>query len=184
MVIRQLCAVQALSIGEPFSSSEPYQVVVSNMMHHPTYTVHDQYGRVQSVKLLPRAKDDEGSGACATVSFMDIKSASKAHNNEQKLEDRTLTTEYHEPAAIPGSAAPIYSSQRFSHGSRWNNGNDAAGCVHPLCGKVATQRRSGRILPDPVEERKPASSSCSGAVPVVGQGPPPSAVAPLCRCGG
>ncbi|XP_046673537.1 protein split ends isoform X3 [Homalodisca vitripennis] len=75
-----------------------------------------RYGRVQSVKLLPRAKDDEGSGACATVSFMDIKSASKAHNNEQKLEDRTLTTEYHEPAAIPGSAAPIYSSQRFSHG--------------------------------------------------------------------
>ncbi|XP_054269118.1 protein split ends-like isoform X4 [Macrosteles quadrilineatus] len=75
-----------------------------------------RYGRVQSVKLLPRAKDDEGSGVCATVSFMDIKSASKAHNNEQKLEDRTLTTEYHEPAAIPGSTAPIYSSQRFSHG--------------------------------------------------------------------
>lgn len=69
---------------------------------------------MQSVKLLPRAKDDEGSGVCATVSFMDIKSASKAHNIEQKLEDRTLTTEYHEPAAIPGSTTPIY-SQRFSH---------------------------------------------------------------------
>uniref|UniRef100_A0A1B6D8R2 Msx2-interacting protein n=1 Tax=Clastoptera arizonana TaxID=38151 RepID=A0A1B6D8R2_9HEMI len=76
-----------------------------------------RYGRVQSVKLLPRGKDDEGSGVCATVSFMDIKSASKAHNNEQKLEDRTLSTEYHEPAAIPGgSAAPIYVSPRFSHG--------------------------------------------------------------------
>lgn len=75
-----------------------------------------RYGRVQSVKLLPRAKDDEGSGICATVSFMDIKSASKAHNNEQKLEERVLSTEYHEPAAIPGSGPPLY-SQRFSHGS-------------------------------------------------------------------
>lgn len=74
-----------------------------------------RYGRVQSVKLLPRAKDDEGSGVCATVSFMDIKSASKAHNNEQKLEERVLSTEYHEPAAIPGSGPPLY-SQRFSHG--------------------------------------------------------------------
>lgn len=70
---------------------------------------------MQSVKLLPRAKDDEGSGVCATVSFMDIKSASKAHNNEQKLEERVLSTEYHEPAAIPGSGPPLY-SQRFSHG--------------------------------------------------------------------
>lgn len=76
-----------------------------------------RYGRVQSVKLLPRSKDEEGTGVCATVSFMDIKSASKAHNNEQKLEDRALSTEYHEPAAIPGgSAAPIYASPRFSHG--------------------------------------------------------------------
>ncbi|XP_075238533.1 spen family transcriptional repressor split ends isoform X2 [Lycorma delicatula] len=76
-----------------------------------------RYGRVQSVKLLPRVKDDEGSGVCATVSFIDIKSASKAHNIEQKLEDRPLSTEYHEPAAIPGgSVAPLYSSPRFSHG--------------------------------------------------------------------
>ncbi|RZF37011.1 hypothetical protein LSTR_LSTR004699 [Laodelphax striatellus] len=82
-----------------------------------------RYGRVQSVKLLPRVKDDEGSGVCATVSFMDIKSASKAHNNEQKLEDRALSTEYHEPAAIPGGSAsasslpPLYTSTpRFSHG--------------------------------------------------------------------
>lgn len=36
---------------------------------------------------------------------MDIKSASKAHNVEQKLDDRPLSTEYHEPASI-SSASP------------------------------------------------------------------------------
>ncbi|XP_014262503.1 protein split ends isoform X3 [Cimex lectularius] len=64
-----------------------------------------RYGRVQSVKLLGRSsKDEENSsgGVCATVSFMDIKSAAKAHHSEQKLDERVLTTEYHEPAAIPG----------------------------------------------------------------------------------
>lgn len=67
-----------------------------------------RYGRVQSVKILARSKEEValgGSGVCATVSFMDIKSASKAHNVEQKLDDRCLSTEYHEPAAIP-SASP------------------------------------------------------------------------------
>ncbi|XP_061379098.1 protein split ends isoform X3 [Danaus plexippus] len=44
------------------------------------------------------------SGVCATVAFMDIKSASKAHNVEHVLDERTLTTEYYEPAAIPSSA--------------------------------------------------------------------------------
>ncbi|XP_033609160.1 protein split ends isoform X5 [Cryptotermes secundus] len=78
-----------------------------------------RYGRVQSVKLLPRLKEEDGStGLCATVAFMDIKSASKAHNMEHKLDDRCLSTEYYEPAAIPGgSAAPIYAPPpRFPHG--------------------------------------------------------------------
>ncbi|CAB0009747.1 unnamed protein product [Nesidiocoris tenuis] len=74
-----------------------------------------RYGRVQSVKLLGRSggaggggggKEEDaggggGGGVCATVSFMDIKSAAKAHHSEQKLDERSLTTEYHEPAAIP-----------------------------------------------------------------------------------
>lgn len=37
---------------------------------------------------------------CATVSFMDIKSASKAHHMEHKLDDRILTTEYYEPSSV------------------------------------------------------------------------------------
>lgn len=70
-----------------------------------------RYGRVQNVKLLGRADNittgvnaGGASGVCATVAFMDIKSASKAHNAELVLDERTLTTEYYEPAAIPSAA--------------------------------------------------------------------------------
>lgn len=66
-----------------------------------------RYGRVQSVKLLPRCTEEktgEITMAC-TVAFMDIKSASKAHNAELKIDDRTLNTEYYEPAAIPSSTS-------------------------------------------------------------------------------
>ncbi|KAI5712343.1 hypothetical protein M8J75_007586 [Diaphorina citri] len=92
---------------------------------------HSPYGRVQSVKVVSRgAESGPGpGGACATVSFMDIKSASKAHSVDQKLEECALTTEYHEPAAIPReppptpspapatTPLPLYSSPRFNHGS-------------------------------------------------------------------
>ncbi|KAK3919332.1 Msx2-interacting protein [Frankliniella fusca] len=71
-----------------------------------------------SVKLLPRLKEDplDGvSGLCATVAFMDIKSAAKAHLNEHKLDERCLSTEYYEPPAPTSLSA--YSSPRFSaHG--------------------------------------------------------------------
>ncbi|KAG6443255.1 hypothetical protein O3G_MSEX002822 [Manduca sexta] len=70
-----------------------------------------RYGRVQNVKLLGRTENatigvgsSGNSGICATVAFMDIKSASKAHNAEHVLDERTLTTEYYEPAAIPSAA--------------------------------------------------------------------------------
>ncbi|KAM3965799.1 LOW QUALITY PROTEIN: spen family transcriptional repressor split ends [Aphomia sociella] len=71
-----------------------------------------RYGRVQNVKLLGRTEsanavtttNSGSSGVCATVAFMDIKSASKAHNAEHVLDERTLTTEYYEPAAIPSAA--------------------------------------------------------------------------------
>jgi hypothetical protein len=38
--------------------------------------------------------------AAATVSFMDIKSAAKAHTAEHKFDDRLLTTEYYEPTSL------------------------------------------------------------------------------------
>ena len=95
-------------------------------MNCPSLCSACSYGRVQSVKLLPRLKDDSldgASGLCATVAFMDIKSAAKAHLTEHKLDERCLSTEYYEPAAIPApphgpaaAAAPAYPSPRFSHG--------------------------------------------------------------------
>ncbi|KAJ8681142.1 hypothetical protein QAD02_016929 [Eretmocerus hayati] len=106
-------------------------------------TLFYRYGRVQSVKLLPRGEEcpvdggtssggsggslsdgavpDPGSGsssgsvggggsssvtnsgpgcsqgASATVAFMDIKSAAKAHATEHTLDERALTTQYYEP---------------------------------------------------------------------------------------
>uniref|UniRef100_T1JRN9 RRM domain-containing protein n=1 Tax=Tetranychus urticae TaxID=32264 RepID=T1JRN9_TETUR len=52
-----------------------------------------RYGTVQRVKIL--------SGKCdnlsATVSFIDIRAASKAHNSENRLENRNLWTKYYEP---------------------------------------------------------------------------------------
>lgn len=40
----------------------------------------------------------------ATIAFVDIKSASKAHLAEHKFEDRLLTTEYYEPSSMLGSS--------------------------------------------------------------------------------
>lgn len=71
---------------------------------------------MQSVKLLPRCTEEktgEITMAC-TVAFMDIKSASKAHNAELKIDDRTLNTEYYEPAAIPSAASPQTTSSPYS----------------------------------------------------------------------
>ncbi|KAF5270738.1 hypothetical protein FQA39_LY01476 [Lamprigera yunnana] len=75
-----------------------------------------RYGRVQSVKLLPRSvKEETGENTTAcTVAFMDIKSASKAHTAEHKIEERTLTTEYYEPAAIPSAASPQNTNSTYA----------------------------------------------------------------------
>ncbi|CAH1136007.1 unnamed protein product [Ceutorhynchus assimilis] len=93
-----------------------------------------RYGRVQSVKLLPRVAEDKTSEvqmAC-TVAFMDIKSASKAHNSELKIDDRTLNTEYYEPAAIPSAASPHqgtpppYSTSTSPGSTRFPNGHGSS----------------------------------------------------------
>ena len=67
---------------------------------------HFRFGRVQSVKILGHNKDDgDGGGEAATVAFMDIKSANKAHSVEHKIEDRLLKTDYYDPSSfnVPGS---------------------------------------------------------------------------------
>ncbi|XP_066153414.1 protein split ends isoform X3 [Euwallacea fornicatus] len=92
------------------------------------------YGRVQSVKILPRTPEEktgEVQMAC-TVAFMDIKSASKAHNADLKIDDRTLNTKYYEPAAIPSAAAPLsgtpppYSTSTSPGATRFPNGHGSS----------------------------------------------------------
>ena len=54
-----------------------------------------RHGKIQSVKLLTQLENEK---PCATVAFMDIKSASKAHNTENKLDGTVVFTQYSEPS--------------------------------------------------------------------------------------
>lgn len=62
-----------------------------------------RYGKIQSVKLQPRNADDDASSASATVAFMDICAASKAHAAENCIESNVLRTDYGQGSAT-GSA--------------------------------------------------------------------------------
>lgn len=61
-----------------------------------------RYGKIQSVKLHGK-KNATDEIISATVAFIDIRSASKAHNSENRLENNVLNTEYSEGHAT-GSA--------------------------------------------------------------------------------
>lgn len=72
-----------------------------------------RYGKVQSVKILPSRSSNESSACnnnsvCATVAFIDIRSASKAHNGENKIEEHVLKTDYYEPPASSTATSHIY----------------------------------------------------------------------------
>ena len=87
-----------------------------------------RYGKVQSVKILAKnnssSKCDDNSagnsgltggalnGVSATVAFIDLKSAAKAHNSENKIEERTLKTDYYEPPASSTALSAIYIHER------------------------------------------------------------------------
>ncbi|XP_044272580.1 protein split ends isoform X2 [Tribolium madens] len=125
-----------------------------------------RYGRVQSVKLLSRgAKEETGEGAMAcTVAFMDIKSASKAHNAEHKIDDRTLTTEYYEPAAIPSAASPqnTPSSYSTSPGSnRFPNGHGSTE-EHANFGDRFYERPNNRVTEGEFIRRTNYHDNCRG----------------------
>ncbi|KAJ8265032.1 hypothetical protein COCON_G00141310 [Conger conger] len=79
-----------------------------------------RYGRVESVKVLPK-RGSEG-GVAAFVDFVDIKSAQKAHNSINKMGDRDLRTDYNEPGTIPSAARGL--DDNLSLGSR---GRDVSG---------------------------------------------------------
>ncbi|XP_033826123.1 msx2-interacting protein [Periophthalmus magnuspinnatus] len=88
-----------------------------------------RYGRVESVKVLPK-RGSEG-GVAAFVDFVDIKSAQKAHNAINKMGDRDLRTDYNEPGTIPSAARALDDS--LSLGSR---GRDVSGFTRGSGGSV------------------------------------------------
>jgi hypothetical protein len=58
----------------------------------------------------------------ATIAFMDIKSASKAHLAEHKFDDRILTTEYYEPSTmhhgnVESGSSLVFNSKMGSDGA-------------------------------------------------------------------
>ncbi|KAG8431492.1 hypothetical protein GDO86_018552 [Hymenochirus boettgeri] len=75
-----------------------------------------RYGRVESVKILPK-RGSEG-GVAAFVDFVDIKSAQKAHNAVNKMGDRDLRTDYNEPGTIPGAARVLDDTVSITSRSR------------------------------------------------------------------
>ncbi|XP_030623086.1 msx2-interacting protein isoform X2 [Chanos chanos] len=79
-----------------------------------------RYGRVESVKVLPK-RGSEG-GVAAFVDFVDIKSAQKAHNSINKMGDRDLRTDYNEPGTIPSAARGLDDSLSIS-----TRGRDVSG---------------------------------------------------------
>ena len=56
-----------------------------------------RYGRVESVKILPK-RSSEG-GRASFVDFVDIRSATKAHESVNRIGDRELRTDYNEPSS-------------------------------------------------------------------------------------
>lgn len=72
-----------------------------------------RYGKVQSVKILPARNGENacnatGNTVCATVAFIDIRSAAKAHTGDNKIDERILKTDYYEPPASSTATSAIY----------------------------------------------------------------------------
>uniref|UniRef100_A0A3P8Q671 Msx2-interacting protein n=1 Tax=Astatotilapia calliptera TaxID=8154 RepID=A0A3P8Q671_ASTCA len=88
-----------------------------------------RYGRVESVKVLPK-RGSEG-GVAAFVDFVDIKSAQKAHNAVNKMGDRDLRTDYNEPGTIPSAARGLDDSLSLS-----SRGRDVSGFTRAAGGAV------------------------------------------------
>lgn len=102
-----------------------------------------RYGRVESVKVLPK-RGSEG-GVAAFVDFVDIKSAQKAHNSINKMGDRDLRTDYNEPGTIPSAARGLDDSLSIA-----TRGRDVSGFTRgaggPVYGpSVSLHSREGRF---------------------------------------
>ncbi|XP_038677568.1 msx2-interacting protein isoform X9 [Scyliorhinus canicula] len=129
-----------------------------------------RYGRVESVKILPK-RGSEG-GVAAFVDFVDIKSAQKAHNSVNKMGDRDLRTDYNEPGTIPSAArglddtVPIGTRTREVSGFRGGGGGPTYGPPPSLHGREGRyERRLDGDSSSSSSDESPARSVQSAAVP-------------------
>ncbi|XP_077312404.1 msx2-interacting protein isoform X5 [Lithobates pipiens] len=129
-----------------------------------------RYGRVESVKILPKRGSD--GGVAAFVDFVDIKSAQKAHNAVNKMGDRDLRTDYNEPGTIPGAArvldetVSITSRSREVSGFRGGSGGPAYGPPQSLHAREGRyERRLDGDSSSTSSDESPARSVQSAAVP-------------------
>ncbi|XP_072465078.1 msx2-interacting protein isoform X6 [Notamacropus eugenii] len=139
-----------------------------------------RYGRVESVKILPK-RGSEG-GVAAFVDFVDIKSAQKAHNSVNKMGDRDLRTDYNEPGTIPSAArglddtVSIASRSREVSGFRGSGGGPTYGpppSLHAREGRYE-RRLDGSDSSSSSSDESPARSVQSTAVPAPTSQLPPS----------
>ena len=88
-----------------------------------------------------------GGSVCATVAFMDIKSASKAHTAEHKFDDRVLTTEYYEPSSIPSTS-----------------GENSPSSISSLTNATSAQQQTAQQQQQPSPQHGSNTSNLSGSV--------------------
>ncbi|XP_031235195.1 msx2-interacting protein isoform X2 [Mastomys coucha] len=101
-----------------------------------------RYGRVESVKILPK-RGSEG-GVAAFVDFVDIKSAQKAHNSVNKMGDRDLRTDYNEPGTIPSAARGLDDTVSIASRSREVSGFRGSGAGPAYGPPPSLHAREGR----------------------------------------
>lgn len=116
---------------------------------------------MQNVKILSR--DENGAAAC-TVSFIDIRSAAKAHNAENKVDEWLLKTDYYEP---PSSAAV---SAYGSGGTAVGSGSDGSG------GGTHNRSKGGQNAPTCGSQSPFATAGTTSRGSVAGVEPPTSNV--------
>lgn len=109
------------SLGSYQGNFVEHHLTSSTVSHHHHHHHHHHLSKTTNVGSLEQSigvtscsnvisnvsSSNQMSGAigiCATIAFMDIKSASKAHLAEHKFDDRILTTEYYEPTMQHGTA--------------------------------------------------------------------------------
>lgn len=112
------CSTTKVLPTQSLSTSTPTIVTQSTSASTSCYTSNAVPAANTILACTNNCTSIQLGSVCATIAFMDIKSASKAHTAEHKFDDRLLTTEYYEPSSIPstsGENSPASNCSSSSH---------------------------------------------------------------------